>query len=645
MTARLRFVIALLIVAAAARFLTLQWLHPVTWDEIEFFRCTDWICHGLVPYRDFWEHHTPLLWFLFAPLSALTTSAGQYPMLLMRWGQVPLWMATFYLLTVWMRDLGISAIARWSAVLLALCSSMFMLASIEYRVDTLGCFLYVAALVCLQRMERSPAYGFAAGAALCLTGFANLRLGPLLAITVLLTRVVQPEARRWEGQKKANWTFVGIIAALAVALAYFAASRSATTAFRQVWIDNYLADRISPDTPWILPHRLLVLFGLHLLDYTNPQLINPTFDAQSIDLPSIAILGFGAVAVLRVLFTRFRAPDWWFVLAFLQVSSFVFIAAMKYIYHYHFEIVVLMMLPFIASEIDRLLERDRWRLVGTALVVATLVNVFACVFRGKEGDMAWQDFIMKEVNRATPPGSAVFDGVGRAIRRRPAYRYWFLPTLVKNLVAREIYAPYSLREMANDPPAAILTDYRAYLWLDTDRPLAAFARTHYLPAWCNLWLPGMSALVSPAKPAADWIVPATGTYRVYASERLATHPWFYEPLAVGSYPTSTRVEIALVGFTPPSKLPLSFSVDGRAVQPDQLPLVRKQHLRVVSLSAVPFGIMIVPTDITGLFRQPPPNVSLDGGLAPRTHVPHFWGGAISEPQTPTSSARPSMQGD
>ena len=51
-------IIALL--AIAARLLQLQGLHPLVWDEIEFFRATDWVWRGLVPYRDFWEHHTPL---------------------------------------------------------------------------------------------------------------------------------------------------------------------------------------------------------------------------------------------------------------------------------------------------------------------------------------------------------------------------------------------------------------------------------------------------------------------------------------------------------------------------------------------------------------------------------------------------------
>src|SRR5262245_17863208 len=152
--------------AGALRLLPLARLHPVVWDEIEFFRATDWVARGLVPYRDFWEHHTPLQWFVFAPAAALTSSPGVSAILAMRWAQLPVWIATFVLLYKWRRRAGSSAPAAVLAVLFAVCSTRFMLGAIEYRVDALGCLLYVAALFLLQRGN-----GVWGGAALCLAGF------------------------------------------------------------------------------------------------------------------------------------------------------------------------------------------------------------------------------------------------------------------------------------------------------------------------------------------------------------------------------------------------------------------------------------------------------------------------------------------
>ena len=40
-------------------------------DEIEHIHASWYVQNGQVPYRDFFEHHHPLLWFLLAPLMAL----------------------------------------------------------------------------------------------------------------------------------------------------------------------------------------------------------------------------------------------------------------------------------------------------------------------------------------------------------------------------------------------------------------------------------------------------------------------------------------------------------------------------------------------------------------------------------------------
>src|SRR5207244_7387829 len=145
-----RLLVTVTVLGAAVRLLPILGLHPLNWDEIEFFRATDWVRQGLVPYRDFWEHHTPLQWYLFAPFAALTKSPGAAAIVWMRIAQVPLWIATFWLANVWMRRSGLSAIGRWSAIAIAVCSSMLMLAAVEYRVDVVACAVYIAALVVLS---------------------------------------------------------------------------------------------------------------------------------------------------------------------------------------------------------------------------------------------------------------------------------------------------------------------------------------------------------------------------------------------------------------------------------------------------------------------------------------------------------------
>src|SRR5689334_7412276 len=120
--------------AVLARLFALTFLRPLNPDEVEFFRASDWVRQGLVPFRDFWEHHTPLQWFVFAPFTALASGAGASAVIVMRWAQVPVWIGTFWMIDVWMARAGLTRFARWSAMGVALCSSLFMLPATEFRV-------------------------------------------------------------------------------------------------------------------------------------------------------------------------------------------------------------------------------------------------------------------------------------------------------------------------------------------------------------------------------------------------------------------------------------------------------------------------------------------------------------------------------
>ncbi len=393
-----------------------------------------------MPYRDFWEHHTPLQWFVFAPVAALTSSPGVSAILAMRWAQLPLTIATFVLLGKWMQREGASALATRVALLCGVCSTLYTLGAIEYRVDVLGCALYVAGLYF---------GGWVGGAALCLAGFANIRLGPLIVVTILLSRT------RWRAMGGAAIT-------CAACSLYFFATRSAAIAFRRVWTENYLADRLSGEPALPLLRRLAAPFGF----------VAGGFDLAAVDAGTIVIFVAGA-AGLFLRRDRF---------ALIQLANIAFIASMKFIYHYHFMIVILLALPFVAAVVDRL----PWRAVAAMVTITIAVSAFASVFRGKEADLDYQDVVMREAHRLTPPGARVFDGVGWAIRREPAYRYWFLAQIVRTLEARGVFERY---DMAARPPDAVIMSIPTRAWLSTHPEQAELVRRNYRPVLRELWLP------------------------------------------------------------------------------------------------------------------------------------------------------------
>jgi hypothetical protein len=581
-------VVALALSAAAIRLLPLHKLHPLNWDELEFYRATSWIAEGRVPYRDFWEHHTPLAWFLFAPFSLLTDSPGAQAILTMRWAQIPVWIATFVLLNVWMRGAGIERTARWMAMGFALCSSLFMIPAVEYRVESVGCLLFVLGLVLAQRDRE-----FLAGAVFCLAGFANLRLGPVLVVAVamfVLWSGGHQAAGSWRARVgRAARIGAGGVATLLACLAFFAATGSLDELWQQVWIDN-LGEKFATPVEGGFLHRLLVPFGVRILATDR------LFEWAAIDAGGVAILLFGAGGLL--LCWRHRELR---KIAVLQLVNVLFIASMKFIYNYHFALLVILAIPLVAWLVERVPARG---VVTAVLVVAWGVNVFASVFRGKENDLAYQDAIMREVHARTVPGEKVWSGVPWALRREPAYRFWFLPELARQLVLQRLAPRYALE----DPPAAVVFDHYALIWSASVQPeLAPYLIRHYVPVWRNLWVPGMNGIVRPGE-TMEWIVPRDGVYRLFASPELARHRWFRDP--AGAYREAQPLTLSSLPHPP-----LRISAG---------PLLKKgQRVSVTSSASEPLGIILLSGQDTILFRQPPEGATLEAEATRVTHVPNL----------------------
>ncbi|HKB79907.1 MAG TPA: hypothetical protein VKH35_09350 [Thermoanaerobaculia bacterium] len=611
----IRLVMAAIAASVGARLVSLQALHPLNWDEIEFFRATDWVRQGLVPYRDFFEHHTPLQWFVFGPITALTHSAGVDAVLTMRWAQVPLWIAIFVLIQVWMIDERLSPFARWAAMAFPLTSTLFMLPAVEYRVDVLAGGLLIAALVCIQRMERSVWYALAAGAALCLSGFANLRMGPVLVLTMLMARIIDFPKRRWGGNARANWIFAGAAGMFALCSIYFLATRSAATAFRHLIVDNFLADKWAvPPIAHMMLHRLVAPFGFHLAPGQAP------FTPSTVDPGGIVVVVAGTAAMIHLLVSRRRTPDALFFLAFVQITNLLFIGAMKFVFNYHLVIAAALMVPLLASEIERF---PNAKAVLALIAVTAVVNVAVALFRGKEADLGYQDTIMQALDSRTPPGSAVWDSVGWALHRRPAYRYWFLREIVVVLERHGIFPTYTPADMIRNPPAAVVPDWDTRVWMARHLPLARFVTSQYLPTWMNLWLPGLSASLR-AGEEARWIVPAAGTYTIYASERLARHPWFLNPLDLEAAWWRNRA-LTQLRDDDVAAAPVEFTVNDVPVGVSATSMNLAEHdvVTAINRDSARVGVMLARVPREELFMAPPAGVTIEASSSPQWHVPNF----------------------
>src|SRR5207248_2829247 len=164
------------------------------------------------------------------------------------------------------------------------------------------------------------------------------------------------------------------------------------------------------------------------------------------------------------------------------------------------------------------------------------------------------------------------------------------------------------------PPAAIVADLQALVWLRDHPRLKAFILAHYLPRWRELWLPGLSARLTPEARGAAWLVPADGRYRIFAAPLLAEHPWFRG---------GGQVDVTLPAAPQVIGAMLRWSVNGRAVEASSgfLQLRRNDRLLVVAAMSQPIGIFVIPGDARRLFQHPPPGVTLDSLALRTTRLP------------------------
>jgi hypothetical protein len=560
---RLLFAAAILWIAALA-----QRGLPLAVDEVEFFRATKWVGEGLVPFRDFWEHHMPLQWIVFGPVATLFANGpGTEAVIAMRWAQWVLWVALFVVLVRLARRAGIDA---WPALLLLLVSASFVRKAIEYRVDVPGNVAYLAGLALIAFGAGKRRWiGF--GALMAAAVLSNVRMAPLVMITAALTLIWRAEERRWRWNGQALWMIGGGVPVAAAFVGWLFAT-GAWPAF----VDGVI--------------RYPRLFG-ELLE------VHTFFDAMLVPLWTLDAGGIafwmagiaGTVMALR----EVREPGAPQFIAILSLAAIATIAMMSVQYDYHFQIVYLLMLPLAAIALSRIK-----RLVPIVAAGALCISLIQTLPSFGEA-MAYQDAVMTSVDRLTRPEETVLDGSGIALRRKPAYRYWFLMTGVRFMAARGLIEPYAM----TPPPAAIVYDYRLGLYLRDFPRLAEYATKHYVPVYRNLWVPGMTAIAGPASRTV-WIAPRGGTYDVWASEALLKHPWMTVPLEYAAIdgPLATQFVIPLAQLPPSPPEALQWMVDG-VPQPRgarALTLRAGSRVELVSTLTKKTGILLVPRGIGAL---------------------------------------------
>jgi hypothetical protein len=465
---------------------------PLNVDELEFHRATRWVGQGKMPYRDFWEHHTPLQWFLFAPVTQFFKEASATNVLALRWAQIPLEVLTVLVLISLMRRKGV----RWPVVPLALgpilSSRLIGSPMVGYRLDTLMNLLFLTGFALLEWDADDgarPWRHFMSGACLALACLCSQRMLPmaLLVPAVYFVRF-KPEARglKFRPRWQILWTVAagGVVACLTMAFFW---SRGALGAFLQQCVRDNAAYEASCGG------------GAH-----------STFGFQFVALPwqigdwcylYTVVLGLGGIVFMLL---RRKPPEAPLRLAALVVGQLLLLATLTTPNVYQQQTMIWLLVIMAGLFLNHLwiLGEARARMVtaigatALALAIVAATNV-GLTWRMGRAIQRHQDHVIRLVHAIAGPQDTVLDGSGYAFERSPACRFWFLTRIAKCLMDKGYYSKLDQATFLEKKPSVLVMDghLSGYL-MASPLSLQEFVCRNYLPLETCVWVPSPNALMS-----------------------------------------------------------------------------------------------------------------------------------------------------
>lgn len=570
-------------------------------DESEFVAATVRVRQGLVPYRDFWEHHLPLQWYAFSPWAELGDPPSVSDVVRLRTAQSVVWLAFAAAFVLLLRRRGGSLPASLAALALLASTVLFAAFAGEYRIDvpmnvlfTVGVLLAERSLDARAGAGRRAAFG--AGVAWALAALCSQRMIPGALAALALYSFVRSE-ERWGPRPAFLGAWIGAGAVAASVAALFGAAGALEPLIDQNLLQNLWYERLaaadgaaSPSPAWPLTLAFeisdLGLFVLLGVAATAPILSWRNAAGRAFSFRLLVLLGAQAV-----LLSRIRSPNPY------QLGT------------------ALVLLALLAGLAVARAEERRPRLaIAAAAALALACSALAwnrTDFRIQSEMARFQDHVLSVVTRVAGPGESVLDGCGLAWHRRSAFDLWFLRPIALSLTRHGIHPALDGDRLLGERPAAIVADYAILAYLPHSPGLAATLVRNYFPLERSVWIPAPNARVGSGE-SAGWTVLRSGAYSLAADSRLEGHPWFRSPLAFpamgASRPDAYALDLGLAGTDPA----LTLAVEGRPVADAArpLPLAAGQRVEVRNTGPVPLGVVLRPAGERIYFRDPFPSIPL-----------------------------------
>jgi 4-amino-4-deoxy-L-arabinose transferase-like glycosyltransferase len=347
-------------------------------DELEHVHSAWHVLNGALPYVDFFEHHHPLLWYLLAPVLALTGESA-HTIVLLRLGFFLLVVATARATYTLALECRASREAAWLSVFLLLSMTTFVYVAIEIRPDVPQTLFGVVSARYFVRMLRTRAARDAV-----LSGFFAAVAFLFLQKAVLLLALYPAPFVIFAVRRQLPWRLgLYAVAAFAAACAPFAAFLLVTGSF-----DDYLV------TNWLLNAR--VGAGRAAVSFLDQVVLR---DAARNVVFWVLSLAMGAAVLRRKLEPDFTLPAWFgfglvaLIFAGNRVVDRYLVAAVPFL-----AVAVGM---WLAGELER--RRVRGLQLAAVLVMLGLVPGVAMTrsaFRSNRGQLEKIQFVLDRSQRS-----------------------------------------------------------------------------------------------------------------------------------------------------------------------------------------------------------------------------------------------------
>ncbi len=473
-------------------------------DESEHLNAAWLVGQGHVPYRDFWDHHMPFFYYVFAPV---TWWSGERPLVYFLARAVMSLTAGATLLLVYRLARRVSPTVALAAVGLLAILPRFVEKTTEVRPDVPALVAWLGAMLALVRWREQgrPVWLWGAGFALGVATAFNLKtvyggLGALAAAALASAAAGPGASRRVLGASgRLIGGFVVVPAGMAAWL-WLTGGVSAIVAF-VVEVGGANLRFVDFGMQWPVDHAGLGFLGLALggLGLTLRRerwgvLTHPAHGPLVVPLLTISI-------ILALPTTPGVAKHAWLpVLAGLAIYAGIAIAAL---------------LETSAAAGPRL----RWPLLWAALVVGVGVpaghGVQSALHRANDE----QQRVMRLELTETCPGEPVLDGTVLAVFRPPAHRYRTLISGVRLWIARgAVSEAVLIDDLTRTRPRVAYPDVRVRAVVG----MYDFVKRHYVAQPDGLWRLGARVAVSagsgPSQAAVELLAP--GWYRLVSSPGL-----------------------------------------------------------------------------------------------------------------------------